>query len=242
MAPAETPQTKRKHTMKIKNLLAIGLALVVSVTNLLAAPQPYKVFSGSGTALSNNVDTCTYYVAPALTAVKGPAIVSFLSTHTDSGTGTMKYYWATNSYNLDATNATVSGAGGATNIPLLSVTNGASVVSNAVCVIRHVATETYERNRFYSGSTTNIIFQYPLTTTTQAGDIVYAEQLVAQLQVSTNAIPGAYNNFGPVGSGGGLASGNMLGNANAPFLMELTGTSISDQVKIGIVSGFYLNY
>jgi hypothetical protein len=223
----------------LKVLAVIGLALVASVIPSLAQ-QPLKAFSGSGTVLSNNIDAVTYYVAPALSINPGPACLGFVNCRSDLGTAVLQFYNATNSFALDATNVTVSGAGGATNIPLLGITNGAIVISNGVCVVRHKATETYERNRFFAGTSTNITLMYPLVATTAAGDIVYSMATSGSIQIGTNNPVTTATTIGPVGTGAGIASGNLLNNANTPFLMELNGTVISTSVKINVANGFYL--
>jgi len=220
----------------IKFLAVIGLVLASVTTQ---AQQPAKAFSGSGTVLSNAIDKVTYYVAPANSLSQGPACLGYINLQSDIATASLQFYNATNSWALDATNVLVSGAGGATNVPLLGVTNGAIVISNGVCVIRHKATETYERNRFFAGTSTNITFMYPLTTTTAAGDIVYAEAPSGSINVGTNTTATPIS-IGPIGTGAGIAPGNLLNGANTPFLMELSGTVISANVKINVASGFYL--
>ncbi len=223
--------------MNIKTLAVIGLACVAGVTQA-AAPQ--KAFSGSGTVLSNAFDTVTYYVAPANSVNPGPACLGYANVHSDLSTAVLQFYNATNMVPLDATNLLVSGAGGATNIPTLGTTNGVNVQSNGVAVIRHLATETYERNRFFAGTTTNVTFMYPLTATTAAGDIVYMEAKSGSILIGTNNPIANATTLGPIGTGAGIASGNLLNQANTPFLMELNGTIISTSVQINIANGFYL--
>ena len=238
---AETPllTNKKKGSMKaLKVLAVIGLAIASVIPSF--AQQPQKAWSGSGTVLSNALDQVTYYVAPALSVNPGPACLGFVNCRSDAGTAVLQFYNATNIFALDATNVTVSGAGGATNVPLLGVTNGAIVISNGVCVIRHKATETYERNRFFAGTSTNIIFMYPLVTTTAAGDVVYAEAPSGSIQIGTNNPVTTATSIGPIGGGAGIASGNLIQGANTPFLMEIGGTVISTSVKINVANGFYL--
>lgn len=223
----------------IKFLTVLMLLTLISILQTLAQ-QPLKAFSGSGTVLSNNIDTVTYYVAPALSVNPGPACLGFVNCRSDAGTAVLQFYNATNSFALDATNVLVSGAGSATNIPLLGVTNGAIVISNGVCVIRHKATETYERNRFFAGTSTNITLMYPLVTTTASGDIVYSMATSGSIQIGTNNPVTTATSIGPVGTGAGIASGNLLNGANTPFLMEIGGTVISTSVKINVANGFYL--
>lgn len=221
----------------IKKLSLLGLVCLASLSVHAAG---LKAWSGSGTVLSNNVDTVTYYVASANSVNQGPACAGVLNLHSDLSTAVLQFYNTTNSYALTGTNATVSGSS-TTNIPTSSgITNASGVTSNGVCVIRHTATDTYERNRFYAGTTTNIIFMYPLLVTTTDGDIVYACARSGSILVGTNNPIANATTIGPIGTGAGIASGNLLNNANTPFLMELNGTSISDKVQINIANGFYL--
>ena len=217
--------------------LSLGLVCLASLT-LQAAPA-LKAWSGQGTVLSNSIDKVTYFVASANGIVAGPARLSFIQAHSDLGAAVIQFYIATNQYALSGTNATVSGAS-TTNIPLgNAVTNGGSVISNGVCVIRHTLTDTYERNRFYAGTTTNITFMYPLLVTTTDGDIVYAEQASGQIFVGTNAVPAVPLTIGPAPGGSGGIANNV--NPNTPFLMEVNGTVISTQVQINTASGDYMS-
>lgn len=222
---------------EIKLLAVIGLALIVGV---LPSQAQQKAFSGSGTVLSNTIDTVTYYVAPARSVPQGPAVLQYVNCHSDLSTAVLQFYNCTNAWALDATNVLVSGASAATNIPTLGITNGTAIISNGVCVIRHTASDTYERNRFYSGSTSNIVFMYPLVNTTSAGDIVYACAKSGSILIGTNNPAANATTIGPVGDQGGIAYGNLLNNANTPFLIEINGTTINPNVSINVASGRFM--
>jgi hypothetical protein len=226
----------------VRSLALFASILLLSAINV-SAQTPLKAWSASGTTVSNGVDTVQSLIASAYSGdpqgetqigafvglYRGPAYATYIQTKTDNATALLQFYFSTNSYALAPTNATFTTnayvAAGATNIPFIQTLTNVSLGSNAVAVIRHKSTDTYERNKIYQCQGTNVIFQYPLVTTTSAGDIVYIMAPGAAFNAGTNTTVGQFNTWGPVAPPPGIVSGVTPG---APFLMEITGgTKIS---------------
>lgn len=183
---------------------------------------------------------------------RGPAYATYIQTFSDNGVAKLQFYTATNSFAITGTNGTLYGWSvglGGTNIPVpystnasgtpIGATNNVGTSTNVVAVIRHKATDTYERNRIWGAFGTNVIFLYPPVTQPAAGDIVYLYAPGPQWNVSTNGSTMLSANQGVLTFNGTGAPGLINGvNPGTPFLMEITGGTRINTNQINAAGGF----
>lgn len=234
----------------------------------LNAQTPLKAWSATSAAVSNAVDTVQSLIASAYSGdpqglttpgngfvglYRGPAFATYIQVLSDNAAAKLQFYQSTNQIAVQPTNG-LNQAGsnyvalGGTNFGVSYILGSTyygpissnSVLSNAVCVIRHKAADTYERNRIWGPiSGTNVIFAYPLTTTIGAGDIVYVYTPSATYSVATNtsvlinAVQGqtTFTQSGAPGVANGVVPGT-------PFLIDLTGGTKVNTNAINASGGF----
>lgn len=190
---------------------------------------------------------------------RGPAYATYIQVLSDNSTAKLQFYICTNQCALVPTNSTAFAyfasnytTLGGTNIPVstlatnqfgtnaFNLVNSSNVVyTNAVCVIRHVASDTYERNRIWGAFGTNVVFQYAPTTAIGAGDIAYVYSPTASFVCPTNGgtLVNAkqYSTTFTQSGAPGIASGVVPGS---PFLMEETGGTLINTNAVNAAGGY----
>ena len=177
--------------------------MVLSLLALTAfgAPEEKVVFAGGGTDVGN---TICYAVVSAASANGGTPVVTYLNATSDLSSSKVTFY-------TYGTNTFVNAAQPGTTFIPVNATNG--FVNGDVIVIRHVATDTYEK-RILTTFTTNgvLVVTAAPTVATAAGDVIYRVSAAGSIPVgaATLALTG---------------EGIYAGEKGKPLLLEVDGTS-----------------
>ncbi len=206
-------------------LVAALAALSLSLTGLDALAQGnLKAWATGGIQQTSAVESVNYAVASASSFFAGPPVCSFLSATSDKAGSVAQFYAATATVQL-GTNTTP------TNIQTLASSVGILTNSTAsLVIIRHLATDTYDRAKISTNDLVSITLDpnYPLTQTTSTvnGDLLYLMAKAGKIPVGSATIT--------IGPGGNV----FVGQLNRPLLVETTGNNYTN-VAINAFSGFY---
>jgi hypothetical protein len=192
----------------IKSLFLIGLAFLALALNTRAADTVYTFSQTSTDIGATNSHVIISANGP------GSAQVDYVSVTSDKAGSQLLFYTAS------------------TGIPITLATNASQAVVYAVgtgnfsandkVVLRHVATDTYERLVVSSVAATTVTFTANPTAATVAGDIIY------------KMTAGAYV---PVGAATKEIIGtSYIGQLSKPIYVEIDGTSAS---QINLISGVF---
>lgn len=184
---------------KSKTLILAGVASLLSILQA-AAIEPWPAYATGGTDVGN---TLCYSVISAHAANGGAPVVTFLSATSDLSSSKVQFYTC-------GAPITVTGANSTTTIP--AVTNGVTGwTANAVVVIQHLSTDTYERRIISSVTTTNVVMTAAPTVATAAGDRMWVASTAGSI---------------PVGNATVTVTGDCYaGQPQKPLLLEVDGTS-----------------
>lgn len=252
------PNLKAATPFPPGNPLKAWTATSSTVSNAVDTVSPCIASAYSGDP-QGTAQPSTPGIAGAGLTFRGPAYATYIQVLSDNSTAKLQFYICTNQCALVPTNSTAFAyfasnytTLGGTNIPVstlatnqfgtnaFNLVNSSNVVyTNAVCVIRHLASDTYERNRIWGAFGTNVIFQYPPTTAIGAGDIVYVYTPTAAYVCPTNGgtLVNAKQYSTTFSQGGppGVASGAV---PNTPFLMEETGGTLINTNAVSAAGGY----
>lgn len=198
-----------------KILLTILCLLLVVVTARAIPPASYNVYATTGAffgggSLSNSA------IIGAFTKNGGAPVLTFLNASALHASATVQFYSCTNF--TDAKEATTN-----VRTNYVGSTNGFSV--NTVVVVRHLATDTYERLVMAPPNTTNIVFASDPATPLAVGDLIYQQTAGGTIQVATNNVA---NNFTINLLGDGIYSGT----PGRPLLIDcITAVGTNGQIK-----------
>jgi hypothetical protein len=199
--------------MKFPNILPITVAicaicLSLSSPVLAQAPPPVTKFSGVGTGTT----TLSYYVVTANAA--GSGLLKFLDATSDAA-AICQFYSA-------GAPVSVTAADIITNI---ITAPGTGFASPNVIVLRHVATDTYQRLVVSSATATNI------TTTANIGAVTAVGDQVYKMTANGSVTVGVANK--QINAGGGFI---YAGQPGRPILLETTGGT---NCAINLVAGSF---
>jgi hypothetical protein len=192
--------------------------------------------------------------APAL---DGPAVLDTLQVKYDTNAQSVQFLTVAPETNSQGATVVAgypvfgtNGANGTTNIyltpdPTFADTSQwwspaeSNAFANAGCavLVRHVATETYERSRVLSLTFTNLIFSYPLQVATVKGDEIYPLATNGSIALFGGLAGGTVTNAAAQGSLGGIANGLY---PKMPFDIEVVGGATNGNNAINLASGHYI--
>jgi len=208
---------------RILTILGCLAACVAGAQTQTTTPIVKPFFSGTGVAVGTTV---AYGVVSALSANGQTPVITSIAADSDLATSKLRFYYvpqAPTSCNYVSTT---------TSIPVQS-TNGFTATD--VIIIRHVATDTYERRLLTTfTSATNLTVTVAPTVATAVNDLIY--------RATTNSVVpwGAILNISGTGLGGTNyfqnPRGIAVGQPNYPLLFDLDGTSLVH------ISGFTAEY
>lgn len=189
-----------------KRLLLALNAIALSVGTLRAG----DTFAGPGTTGT----TLSYYVVSA--AGNGVPRVQYINATSDKSTSVLKFYTPSVTRLITAT--------GASGQAVITADSTGFAVSD-VCVVRHVATDTYERLVISATNSTTITFTANLAASVAAGD--YVNKMAAKGTIPVGATTKEIN----------AAHGGVFNGASGKsVLIDLDGTSAC---SINVAAGVY---
>lgn len=185
--------------------------------SVLENASGYNAFAGSGT---DQGTTNSYYVAGNFTLNPGTPVLRYINVASDLAPSKVTFYTLTNMTTIvNPTNT------GLTNFVVAS-TNG--YASNNIIVIKHLASDTYERLPvWFVGLTNQITVKYPPLGTCAQNDPIWMANAagVIPIGVASNSVP-----TGPIDF-------LYAGQYKLPLLFEVNGTSTA---HINACAGNYL--
>jgi hypothetical protein len=189
----------------IKNSVILVTALLLMGAAAFAVPPAISMFAGTGTDVGT---TLCYAVVSANGSSGDTAVVTYLNATSDLGGSVIKFYTVTDPARATGANTTVTLA--------VAATNTAAWADGGIVVIRHMATDTYERRILaapWSTATTNLKLTAAPTTTMAAGDLIYLGTAAGTIPVgaATKELTG---------------DGIYCGQRGKPLLVEIDGTSL----------------
>lgn len=194
---------------KLSTLIITALLVLGMVAPALAV-DPKQFFSSGGTAVST---TLSYAVVSAYSANGGTPVVKFLSLDSDKAASKLQFYTVTAPTTANYVSTTTS-------LPVAS-TNG--FVVNDIIVIRHQATDTYERRVITTfTSATNLTVTSAPTVALAVGDMVYDATAAGFITYGIIHSEGMGTNTIVAPGGGGIYSGQ----PGMPLLMEIDCTAL----------------
>lgn len=204
---------KVTRTRQILISILCPLLLLLGLAARAPAADALKAFAGTSTDVGT---TLSYYIASAYSENGGAPIVTYVNATSDKAASVLQFYTCTTACMVTGVNSTVT-------IPM--ATNGFSgYVANAILILRHTATDTYERRIVSTATTTNVVLTAAPTTATAYGDLVYVCTAAGAIPVTATTKeldgPGIY-----------------AGQAGKPLLVDLDATSAC---QINAISGYYL--
>jgi hypothetical protein len=196
----------------VKRLFSGVIFLITAAAALVQCAPAFAddTFSGPGTSGT----TLSYFVSSA--AGNGTPRVQYLNGTSDKSTSKFTFWTPSAVFTIttgtNASQATI-------------FCDGTSVTNSDVLVVRHVASDTYERLIFTSSTASTITFTANLAAATAAGDQVYKMANKGTIPVGATTKEINANN-------GGIFNGL----STKPVLIDLDGTSA---VTINVASGKY---
>ncbi len=192
------------------------MVLLVSLTTMPSAQAADLNFTGGGPSTATNRST-VIISAKAPSSRRGPnngggqAVVHYMNVTSDLATATIKFY------RTGAPVKVTTASGSTTNVLGLTAADAAAfTTTNQIIVVRHVATDVYERAVNLTPTGNTVKFVPATAATVAAGDLVYVCTLIG---------PGL-----PVNSIAGKefisSEGIACGEPGEPLLIELDGTSV----------------
>jgi hypothetical protein len=179
----------------------------------IAVAQSLTAFGTAGTDIGN---TLNYAVISAHGQNQAAPLVKFVSVTSDKTAAVLTFY---------TVGAPVQSISGNTSISNLVVASTNGFLENDIVVIRHIASDTYERRVVHAvSSSTNLTIKSPLTAATVAGDLVYKATAAGTIPVGNATV---------TLSGAGI----WAGQRGRPLLLEVDGTSAC---HINAVGGIYV--
>lgn len=201
--PASLFTTKTKSLKTMKKLISTLLVLaVVCLPAQLFAQSGLKSTATGGTDVGT---TLCYAVISANGNNQSAPVLTYLNATSDKAASVVQFYTAGTPVRADVASST-------TNLVVASGdTNG--FAANDVVIIRHLATDTYERRILTPNTTaTNLNLTVAPTTTVAVGDLIYKATAAGSIPVgnATKELvgPGIY-----------------AGQRGKPLLLEVDGTS-----------------
>ena len=200
----------------LKFILAAVIAVAFTLPTFAALDNPVN---GFGVGTTNGATTLSWAIVPARSANNGAPAIQFISATSDLTTSKVQFYRTTAQTQARyATNSTVT----------LSVSQTNGFASGDVIVIRHAATENYEKRVLTTmTASTNLITTVAPLEAVVPGDIIYR---VTTSGAGAVAVGNATVNLG---NGGAI----YVGQQGKPILCELTGTSTC---TLNVVGGSFL--
>lgn len=182
----------------LKLIVAVfGLAFSLNVRAL----EPWPVYATGGTDVST---TLCYAVISAYSVNGGSPVVTYLDATSDKAGSVVQFYSSSAPINVTGSSSTTN---------LACSTNGiVGVASNAVLVIQHTSTDTYERRIAYLVGPTNVAVSATFDSAVAAGDKIW-------LQTAKGSIPVGNASISKLGDG------IYSGTPGRPLLLEVDGTS-----------------
>lgn len=196
-------------------MFVAGLFALLMVIGTACAQQELSVWAGGGTDVGT---TLCYTVVSANSKNNAQPVLTYISYSSDKAASALTFYNITNAP------AAVSGANATTNVPVIR-TNG--FTAGDIVVLRHKATDTYERRivgTFYTNNSVPVTVAP--TVATAAGDILYKCVTTGAGTIPIGATTNSIN--GP---------GIYAGQRGLPLLIDLDGTSA---VQINAATATYV--
>jgi hypothetical protein len=199
-----------------KGLFGLVLASVAIIALAISPPVSAQetYFSGVGTAVSTN-ESFVVLKASGDQGGQGVPRVEYLNATADTATGELVFWEAGDPVELTASSS------GTTNI-LRCV--GTTFVTNSLIILRHLATDTYERLLVMTNSATSVTLTNATAAAVAKGDLVYLLTPGPRLPVGN-----ATKEYAP-------ANPLYSGNEARPTLIRLLGLG-TNTVRINLVSG-----
>lgn len=205
-----------KHLFKVFGMAA-AILLLLRADGQGAVIPAYTAFSAGTT---NPGTTLSWAITSAHSANDGVPAVTFLNAITDTTNSQVQFYYCDAScVETYATNSTTT----------LSVNTTNGIFDGGVVVIRHMASDTYEK-RIASGSAaaaTNLVLSVAPMTATIPGDIIYhmTKTGAPMIWVTTNSTAFAAAGCTVQQAGQNIFSGSLLNGHTTPVLAEISGAA-----------------
>lgn len=206
--------------MKTKLILILSAMLAIAFTAAAVLPEPS---TGFAVGTTNGASTLSYAIVSARSKNGGAPRVQYLNAGSDKAGSKVQFY-------VVGSEATINSFSNSTTTLYVLTTNtpGSPTWQSGTCIIRHIASDTYEKRTLAANSSSTNIVVTAAPYQTAPGDKVYwvttAGAGTINWGVSTNGI-------GP--SGGGI----YVGQVGKPLLLEIDATTAG---AINVVSGEYL--
>ena len=199
-------------------MLVLALMFIVLIGQAQAAPPPALTGFGAGGS-GPGANSISNFVVSANAANGGVAVITYLNVTGGNSDNVTKFYQPSG-YATIATNANST-----VTIPVgIGNTNG--FAAGDIVVIRHVATDTYERRVLDTfANNYSLTLTVAPSTALVAGDVIYKMTLSGQIITGTAK---------EINNPGGLYWGARPG----PVLLDVSGTSVA-LTGIQCVSGYY---
>jgi hypothetical protein len=167
---------KGRRSAIVPTLIVAGMALLVAVPAARAIFKQYNAYSTVGVALGGSALT-NYAIIGCNTLNGGAPVVTYLDAQAAGTAAFVQFYDCTN-----LTTATAATTNTRTN--QVQSTNGFSATT--VVVVRHKATDTYERLICAAPVTSNqIAFVSDPVTALAIGDVIYAQYATGKIPINT---------------------------------------------------------
>jgi hypothetical protein len=179
------------------------------VLELLAATLPSQgqstIWAGGST---NGGTVLSWVIVPAKSANNGVPLVTFVNATSDDATSKVQSYRVTAAATANYASTTVSAP--------VNRTNGFAV--NDVVIIRHLASDTYEKRILAAAftSATNLTLTVAPVTALAIGDLVYRVTTTGAAAIPCGVATLSLD-------GPGLLMGEKLGGNPTPLLLEIAG-------------------
>lgn len=198
-----------------KYIIGFGLLAVAFGAQAQFTPRPQV---GFGVGTTNAASTLSTAIVSAYSANGGTPRVTYINAMSDGATNKIKFYKVTAQASANYTNTTTS-------LPVTS-TNGFGV--NDIIIIRHLATDQYEKRTVTTFvSSTNLVTTAAPLETVAIGDIIYRATStgagVIAWGASTNSIT--------------TSAGIYYGQAGLPLLVEIEGSTVA---TLNVVAGDFV--
>jgi len=151
--------------------MALCVATDAQTVTPPAASSFFTTFGAAGTTLSSAVISANGLGTP---------VINYANATADNATNKLKFYASSAGVQITAV-----GASGQAVVTLVGTGN---FDTNDVTVLRHVASDTYERLVISEVTTTNVTFSANLAAAVVSGDFVYLQTLGAQISVGLSLI------------------------------------------------------
>lgn len=215
---------------KFQSLMTVALlGLVVALSPVARANDLSFAGKGSTNAVSAGGGTLNsnlaYYIVPGNSSKAGGPAVEYLNVTSDAATGKVVFRTETNS-------ATLSAASSGTTNKIYVASGGAAFISDSIIVLRHAASETYERLIVLGSTSTTITLTNATALAVAKGDTIHQMSASGSLPVGNVCLSTPPSKeFAP-------PSPLFRGEPGEPLLVEVTGAG-TNVYSINAISGRY---